>query len=158
AGNAARQIERMRHRELTILEARPQRVKSARTSSKWVRTPVTGAGMVAKVLDTFKEFPPRAKAASFTVSDAMDKIMASLPAAPCESRALLSLFRITESCISQLLQEAILKSKPVVRQRPLKVLFPLSRMMVISLLPVSFLCASSTSNDWERNASRGDRH
>ena len=31
--------------------------------------------IVAKRLESFKEFPPRAKAASFTVSDAMDKIM-----------------------------------------------------------------------------------
>jgi hypothetical protein len=30
--------------------------------------------IVAKYLESFKEFPPRAKAASFTVSDAMDKI------------------------------------------------------------------------------------
>ncbi len=33
--------------------------------------------VVARYLDSFKEFPPRAKAASFTVSDAMDKIMES---------------------------------------------------------------------------------
>jgi arylsulfatase len=26
------------------------------------------------MLDSFKEFPPRAKAASFTVSDAMEKV------------------------------------------------------------------------------------
>jgi hypothetical protein len=32
--------------------------------------------VVAKWLESFKDFPPRAKAASFTVSDAMDKIMA----------------------------------------------------------------------------------
>lgn len=30
--------------------------------------------VVAKWLESFKEFPPRAKAASFTVSDVMDKI------------------------------------------------------------------------------------
>jgi arylsulfatase A-like enzyme len=33
--------------------------------------------VVARYLESFKEFPPRAKAASFTVSDAMDKIMES---------------------------------------------------------------------------------
>jgi arylsulfatase len=33
--------------------------------------------IVAKYLETFKEFPPRAKAASFTVSDAMEKITAT---------------------------------------------------------------------------------
>jgi hypothetical protein len=33
-----------------------------------------GAGLVAQWLESFKEFPPRAKAASFTVSDAMEKI------------------------------------------------------------------------------------
>ncbi len=37
---------------------------------------VPAQAIVAKYLESFKEFPPRAKAASFTVSDAMDKIMA----------------------------------------------------------------------------------
>jgi arylsulfatase len=35
--------------------------------------------IVAKLLETFKEFPPRAKAASFTVSDAMEKIATASP-------------------------------------------------------------------------------
>jgi arylsulfatase A-like enzyme len=35
---------------------------------------VPAQAIVARYLDSFKEFPPRAKAASFTVSDAMDKI------------------------------------------------------------------------------------
>jgi arylsulfatase len=35
---------------------------------------VPAQAVVAKYLDSFKEFPPRAKAASFTVSDAMDKV------------------------------------------------------------------------------------
>jgi arylsulfatase len=35
---------------------------------------VPAQAIVAKVLETFKEFPPRAKAASFTVGDAMAKI------------------------------------------------------------------------------------
>ncbi|MCP3472194.1 arylsulfatase [Bradyrhizobium sp. CCGUVB1N3] len=35
---------------------------------------VPAQAIVTKWLDSFKEFPPRAKAASFTVSDAMDKI------------------------------------------------------------------------------------
>jgi arylsulfatase A-like enzyme len=38
---------------------------------------VPAQAMVAKYLETFKEFPPRAKAASFTVTDAMDKIAAA---------------------------------------------------------------------------------
>ena len=38
---------------------------------------VPAQAIVARYLESFKEFPPRAKAASFTVSDAMDKIMAS---------------------------------------------------------------------------------
>ena len=37
--------------------------------------------IVGKYLETFKEFPPRAKAASFTVSDAMEKITATSGAA-----------------------------------------------------------------------------
>jgi arylsulfatase len=35
---------------------------------------VPAQAIVAQWLETFKEFPPRAKAASFTVSDAMEKI------------------------------------------------------------------------------------
>ncbi|HZP71079.1 MAG TPA: arylsulfatase [Pseudolabrys sp.] len=35
---------------------------------------VPAQAIVARYLDSFKEFPPRAKAASFTVSDAMEKI------------------------------------------------------------------------------------
>ena len=38
---------------------------------------VPAQAAVARELETFKEFPPRAKAASFTVSDAMDKIMSA---------------------------------------------------------------------------------
>ena len=38
---------------------------------------VPAQAVVARYLESFKEFPPRAKAASFTVSDAMDKIMES---------------------------------------------------------------------------------
>jgi arylsulfatase A-like enzyme len=38
---------------------------------------VPAQAIVAKYLETFKEFPPRAKAASFTVSAAMDKIAAA---------------------------------------------------------------------------------
>ena len=35
---------------------------------------VPAQAIIAKYLESFKEFPPRAKAASFTVSDAMEKI------------------------------------------------------------------------------------
>jgi len=38
---------------------------------------VPAQAIAARYLESFKEFPPRAKAASFTVSDAMDKIMTS---------------------------------------------------------------------------------
>jgi arylsulfatase len=40
---------------------------------------VPAQAVVAKYLESFKEFPPRAKAASFTVSDAMDKITTASP-------------------------------------------------------------------------------
>jgi arylsulfatase len=40
---------------------------------------VPAQAIVAKVLESFKEFPPRAKAASFTVGDVMDKIMTASP-------------------------------------------------------------------------------
>jgi len=42
---------------------------------------VPAEAVVAKYLETFKDFPPRAKAASFTVSDAMEKITATAGAA-----------------------------------------------------------------------------
>jgi hypothetical protein len=35
---------------------------------------VPAQAVVARYLESFKEFPPRAKAASFTVSDVMEKI------------------------------------------------------------------------------------
>ena len=40
---------------------------------------VPAQAIVGKMLESFKEFPPRAKAASFTVGDAMDKIMSASP-------------------------------------------------------------------------------
>ncbi|MBA4012716.1 MAG: arylsulfatase [Phenylobacterium sp.] len=40
---------------------------------------VPAQAIVAKLLETFKEFPPRAKAASFTVGDAMEKISTASP-------------------------------------------------------------------------------
>jgi arylsulfatase len=43
----------------------------------WVQVPVQA--IVAKWLESFKEFPPRAKAASFTVGDVMDKIATASP-------------------------------------------------------------------------------
>jgi arylsulfatase len=42
---------------------------------------VPAQAVVAKYLETFKDFPPRAKAASFTVGDAMEKITATAGAA-----------------------------------------------------------------------------
>jgi len=43
----------------------------------FVQVPIQA--IVAKYLESFKDFPPRAKAASFTVSDAMEKIQAMNP-------------------------------------------------------------------------------
>ncbi len=40
---------------------------------------VPAQAIVAKYIDSFKEFPPRAKAASFTVSDVMEKITTAAP-------------------------------------------------------------------------------
>jgi arylsulfatase len=40
---------------------------------------VPAQAIVGKMLETFKDFPPRAKAASFTVGDAMDKIQTASP-------------------------------------------------------------------------------
>jgi hypothetical protein len=41
---------------------------------------VPAQAVVARYIESFKEFPPRAKAASFTVSDVMEKIQAVNPA------------------------------------------------------------------------------
>jgi arylsulfatase len=38
----------------------------------WVQVPIQA--VVGRWLESFREFPPRAKAASFTVSDVMEKI------------------------------------------------------------------------------------
>jgi hypothetical protein len=38
---------------------------------------VPAQAIVARYLESFKDFPPRAKAASFTVSDAMEKIISA---------------------------------------------------------------------------------
>ena len=40
---------------------------------------VPAQAIVARYLENFKEFPPRAKAASFTVSDVTDKITTAIP-------------------------------------------------------------------------------
>ena len=40
---------------------------------------VPAQAIVGKMLESFKEFPPRAKAASFTVGDAMEKISTASP-------------------------------------------------------------------------------
>ena len=40
---------------------------------------VPAQAIVAKYIESFKDFPPRAKAASFTVSDAMEKISTGNP-------------------------------------------------------------------------------
>jgi arylsulfatase len=39
---------------------------------------LTASAVVAQFLDTFKEFPPRQKAATFTIDQAMAKLEASL--------------------------------------------------------------------------------
>ena len=39
---------------------------------EWILAPVQG--IVGEFLQTFKEFPPRMKAASFTIGDALDKL------------------------------------------------------------------------------------
>lgn len=48
---------------------------------------VPAQAIVGKYLESFKEFPPRAKAASFTVSDAMDKITAAATGRPSAKAA-----------------------------------------------------------------------
>jgi hypothetical protein len=40
---------------------------------------VPAQAFVAKWLESFKDFPPRAKAASFSISDVMEKITTATP-------------------------------------------------------------------------------
>jgi len=40
---------------------------------------VPAQAIVARYIESFKDFPPRAKAASFTVSDVMEKISVGNP-------------------------------------------------------------------------------
>ena len=40
---------------------------------------VPAQAVVARYVESFKDFPPRAKAASFTVSDVMEKIQTATP-------------------------------------------------------------------------------
>ena len=40
---------------------------------------VPAQAIVARYVESFKEFPPRAKAASFTVSDVMERITTAAP-------------------------------------------------------------------------------
>ena len=40
---------------------------------------VPAQAIVARYIDSFKEFPPRAKAASFTINDVMEKISTGSP-------------------------------------------------------------------------------
>lgn len=40
---------------------------------------VPAQAVVARYVESFKEFPPRAKAASFTVSDVMESITTAAP-------------------------------------------------------------------------------
>ena len=85
--NAARRLARSVHQA-----ARPQSVQSARRSvrardrtsillRRWMVHRafliVPAQAIAAKWLESFKEFPPRAKAASFTLSEVMEKIMAA---------------------------------------------------------------------------------
>ena len=50
--------------------------------------------VVAQWLDSFKDFPPRAKAASFTVSDAMDQIAAQTLGASADADRFRALTRV----------------------------------------------------------------
>jgi arylsulfatase len=75
------QFDRLRAPKLYNLRADPfEKGDNSIGYSKWLidRTflLVPAQAVVARYLDSFKEFPPRAKAASFTVSDAMEKIEA----------------------------------------------------------------------------------
>ena len=60
-------------------ERGPESILYARWQAErvWVLVPLQG--IVARWLESFKEFPPRAKAASFTVGDVMDKITTAGP-------------------------------------------------------------------------------
>jgi arylsulfatase A-like enzyme len=79
-----RDFDRLRTPNLTNLRADPfERAIDSSWYADWQAHRmfmfVPAQAIVGKFLDTFKEFPPRAKAASFTVSDAMAKIEMASP-------------------------------------------------------------------------------
>ena len=51
--------------------------RSPQGAARWRTAPIQG--LVAQWIETFKDFPPRNKAASFTVSDVMEKITTASP-------------------------------------------------------------------------------
>ncbi len=55
-------------------ERGPESLEYSLWMTKRIFIQVPAQGLVARYLDSFKEFPPRAKPASFTVSDVMDKL------------------------------------------------------------------------------------
>jgi len=55
-------------------ERGPESIEYALWMTHLVFIQVPAQALVAKYLDSFKEFPPRAKPASFTVSDVMEKL------------------------------------------------------------------------------------
>jgi arylsulfatase A-like enzyme len=76
------QFDRLRVPKLYNLRADPfEKGDDSALYSKWNMDRafllVPAQGVVARYIDSFKEFPPRTKAASFTVSDVMEKITTS---------------------------------------------------------------------------------
>lgn len=55
-------------------ERGPESVEYALWSTHRVFIQVPAQALVARYLESFREFPPRGKPASFTISDAMEKI------------------------------------------------------------------------------------
>ena len=86
AGPWAGQFTKLRSPKLYNLRADPyERGPDSLEYGTWLFNRVflfvPAQAVVGKYLETFKDFPPRAKAASFTVSDAMEKITATAGAA-----------------------------------------------------------------------------
>jgi len=80
------QFTRLRGPNLYNLRADPfekgtESVLFADWQMHWAFAFVPAQAIVAKYIESFKEFPPRAKAASFTVSNVMEKIQAVNPGA-----------------------------------------------------------------------------
>ena len=74
-------VPEQEHVQLALQPVRrgPESLKYVEWMARRMFMFVPAQAIVAKWLESFKEFPPRHKAASFSIADAMDKVMKASP-------------------------------------------------------------------------------